>query len=349
MENNFKSWMANPISKIFIGTNLVFAVLFFVSVPSFVKEYVTRDAVSIGGKKYDLRDVKESSPIAYSKFQTEYKSLLKNTFGEFAQDKLFELVAKDKNIKPADVLNEGLVLREPSEEEILTVYMSNKEQLGGKSLAETKDKIVGFLKNQQEQEHSRNKYREIISKYPVDFLIKEPDIVRVTVDEKNNPSIGPKDAKITVIEFSDFECPFCKRSQEVNRQLREKYKGQIRWVFRDFPLPFHQDAMYAHMAANCSIDDGKYWEVFNILFENSGNLSVSNVDDLVLQAGVSQNKYKSCMVNKAKIKSEIEADIQDGQKVGVSGTPAFFINGIFVSGALPFENFDEIIQKELKQ
>lgn len=349
MENNFKSWMAQPISKIFIGTNLVFALLFFVSVPSFVKEYITQDAVSIGGKKYDLSDVKNSSPIAYSKFQSEYKSLLKNTFGEFAQDKLFELVAKDKNIKPSEVLNEGLILREPSEEDIINVYMSNKAQLGGKSLAETREKIVGFLKNQQEQEHSRNKYREIITKYPVDFLIKEPEAIRVTVDEKNNPSIGPKDAKVTVIEFSDFECPFCKRSQDVNNQLREKYKGQIRWVFRDFPLPFHQDAMYAHMAANCSIEEGKYWDVFNVLFENSGNLSKSKVDEFVLKTGLSKEKYQSCMKDQSKLKSEIEADIQDGQKVGVSGTPAFFINGIFVSGALPFENFDEIIQKELKQ
>lgn len=349
MENNFKSWMANPISKIFMATNFLFAVLFVVSVPSFVKEHITQDAVSIGGKKYDISDVRESSPIAYSKFQSEYKSLLKNTFGEFAQDKLFELVAKEKNIKPSDVLNEGFVAREPSDEDVLNVYMSNKDQLGGKSLAETREKIVGFLKNQQEQEHSRNKYREIITKYPVDFLIKEPDIVRVTVDEKNNPSIGPKDAKITVIEFSDFECPFCKRSQDVNRQLREKYKGQIRWVFRDFPLPFHQDAMYAHMAANCSVEDDKYWEVFNVLFENSGNLGKSNVDSLVLGTGVSKAKYQNCMRDQRKLKSEIEADIQDGQKVGVSGTPAFFINGIFVSGALPFENFDEIIQKELKQ
>ncbi|TGL72174.1 DsbA family protein [Leptospira jelokensis] len=349
MENYFKSWMAHPISKIFMATNFIFAVLFIVSVPSFVKEHITQDAVSIGGKKYDISDVKESSPIAYSKFQSEYKSLLKNTFGEFAQDKLFELVAKDKNLKPSEVLTQGLVVKEPSEEEIINVYMANKAQLGGKSLSETRDKIVGFLKNQQEQEFSRNRYKEIITKYPVDFLIKEPDIVRVTVAENNNPSIGPKDAKITIIEFSDFECPFCKRSQEVNRQLREKYKGQIRWVFRDFPLPFHQDAMYAHMAANCSIEEGKYWDVFNVLFENTGNLSKGNVDALVLNTGISKSKYQNCMKNQTKLKAEIEVDIQDGQKVGVSGTPAFFINGIFVSGALPFENFDEIIQKELKQ
>lgn len=135
----------------------------------------------------------------------------------------------------------------------------------------------------------------------------------------------------------------------MNQKLREKYKGQIRWVFRDFPLPFHQDAMYAHMAANCSVSEGKYWDVFNLFFENSGNLGKANVDALVVKAGVSKDKYQSCMKDASNLKAEIDADIQDGQKVGVSGTPAFFINGIFVSGALPFENFDEIIQKELKQ
>jgi len=103
------------------------------------------------------------------------------------------------------------------------------------------------------------------------------------------------------------------------------------------------------MAANCSIEEGKYWDVFNVLFDNSGNLSKSNVDSLVLKTGLSKDKYQTCMKDQAKLKSEIDSDIQDGQKVGVSGTPAFFINGIFVSGALPLENFDEIIQKELKQ
>lgn len=349
MENSTQKWIEQPLSKLAVGAVVLLAVVSGVSIPSFISAHFKQDGVSIAGKKYDLSDVKKTSPIAYSKFQTEYATLIKNTLGEFAQDKLFEIVAEEKKIKPSDVLKEGFVPREPSEKELLEVYNTYKAQFNGKSFAQVKDQIAGLLKNQQEQEHNQKTYKEIVGKYPVEFLIREPETVRVSVERKNNPSIGKSGAKVTVIEFSDFECPFCKRSQDVNRRLREKYKEEVEWVFRDFPLPFHENAMYAHIAANCTIPQGKYWQAFDVLFENSGNLSPANVDYLVTKAGVDKEKYQTCMKDKAKIQAEVQTDIEDGQKVGVNGTPAFFINGIFVSGALPFESFDEIIQKELNK
>ncbi len=349
MENSNQKWIEQPLSKLAVGAVVLLAAISGVSIPSFISAHFKQDGVSIDGKKYDLSDVKKTSPIAYSKFQTEYATLLKNTLGEFAQDKLFEIVAEDKKIKPSEVLKEGFIAREPGEQELLSVYNTYKAQFKGKSFSDVKDQISGLLKNQQEQEHNQKVYKEIIAKYPVEFLIREPEAVRVSVEKKNNPTIGKASAKVTIIEFSDFECPFCKRSQDVNRRLREKYKDEVEWVFRDFPLPFHENAMYAHIAANCTIPQGKYWETFEVLFENSGNLSASNVDYLVTKAGVDKQKYQECMKDKSKIQAEVQSDIDDGQKVGVNGTPAFFINGIFVSGALPFESFDDIIQKELKK
>jgi protein-disulfide isomerase len=349
MENSNQKWIEQPLSKIAVGAIVLLVAISGISIPSFIAAHINQDGVSIAGKKYDISDVKKTSPIAYSKFQTESATLLKNTLGEFAQDKLFEIVAEEKKIKPSEVLKEGLLVREPSDKEITEVYNTYKAQFAGKTLAQAKDQIAGLLKNQQEQEHNQKVYKEIITKYPVEFLIKEPEAVRVAVEKKGNPSIGKPSAKVTVIEFSDFECPFCKRSQDVNRRLREKYKDEVEWVFRDFPLPFHENAMYAHIAANCTIPQGKYWQAFDILFENSGNLSPSNVDFLVTKAGVDKEKYQACMKEKEKIQAEIQSDMDDGQKVGVNGTPAFFINGVFVSGALPFESFDEIIQKELNK
>ncbi len=350
METNTQKWIDQPFSKLALGAIVLLAILSGISLPSFISANLNQDAVSIGGKTYDLSDVKKTSPIAYSKFQSEYATLIKNTLGEFAQEKLFEIVGEEKNIKPSEVLKQGFSPVEPTEVQIQEVYNANKSQLGGIPLAAARERIVSYLKNQQEQEHSREIYKQIVTKYPVKCLVKEAEAVRVPVETKGNPTLGPENAKITIIEFSDFECPFCKRSQDVNQRLREKYKDQIRWVFRDFPLPFHGDAMYAHIAANCSLTQGQdvYWKVFNTLFENSGNLAASNVDYLVKKAGADESKYQTCMKDQNKLRAEIEADIEDGQKVGVTGTPAFFINGIFVSGALPFESFDEIIQKELK-
>ncbi len=349
MENSNQKWIEQPLSKLALGAIVLLTAIAGISIPSFISANFNQDGVSIAGKKYDISDVKKTSPIAYSKFQTEYASLLKNTLSEFAQDKLFEIVAEEKNIKPSEVLKAGFVAHEPSDAEITDVYNTYKAQFNGKSLAQVRDQIAGLLKNQQEQEHNQRVYKEIVTKYPVEFRLKEPETVRVSVEKKENPSIGKSGAKVTIIEFSDFECPFCKRSQDVNRRLREKYKDEVEWVFRDFPLPFHENAMYAHIAANCTIPQGKYWQVFDILFDNSGNLAPANVDYLVTKAGANKEQYQECMKNKSKIQEEVQSDIDDGQKVGVNGTPAFFINGIFVSGALPFENFDEIIQKELNK
>lgn len=150
-----------------------------------------------------------------------------------------------------------------------------------------------------------------------------------------------------MIEFSDFECPFCKRSQSVNSQLREKYKDQIRWVFRDYPLSFHPNAMFAHIAANCSASQGKYWEFFKVLFDNSGNLPKDRVLDLARGLGLDMKVFSQC-VNDSEVRKEVEADMAEGEKYGVSGTPAFFINGVMIEGAQPIEAFIKVIDQELK-
>lgn len=349
MENQNKKWTEEPLSRVSLAANLLLALGLGTALSFYILDKSNSGAVSVAGKKYDLSDVKKSSPILYSKFQTEYTNLLKNTLGEFAQEKLFEIVAQEKNTKPSEVLKEGFVPTEPSDTEIATIYNTYKSQFNGQPLPQVKDQIANLLKNQQEEQHMQRLYKEILAKYPVEFLLKEPEEMRIPVEKKNNPSLGKDSAKITVIEFADFECPYCRRSQEVNRRLREKYKEEIEWVVRDFPLPFHENAMYAHIAANCSIPQGKYWQVFDTFFENSGNLSQANVDYLVTKVGVNKEQYQECMKDRSKLQKEVQEDIDDGQKVGVNGTPAFFINGIFVSGALPFERFDEIIQKELNK
>jgi len=177
------------------------------------------------------------------------------------------------------------------------------------------------------------------------YNFEKPD--KINILPKNNPSIGSKDAKVTIIEFSDFECPYCQRSQSVNKQLREKYKDRIRWVFRDFPLNFHQNAMFAHIAANCAEKQGKYWEMFDNLFQNTGSLEKSKVLKIAEQLNLDMSKFQECTTDKS-ISDEIRNDISEGQEVGVSGTPAFFINGIMVEGAQPISAFENIIDQELK-
>jgi len=315
------------------------------SIPALINQFKSKSYIEINGKKFSESDLEKEKPAVFAKLKKAYVEGLKQGFEQFANDKILELEAKEKNIKPNEVVSKGVGSYSPSSTEIQAIYEQYKDQFGGAKLETVQDRIVGYLKNLKEQEY----YGELTKKYRVDFYMEEVKQVKQNVAEKGNPTLGPENAKVTVIEFSDFECPYCKRSQTTTRQLREQYKDKIRWVFRDYPLPFHRNAMFAHIAANCAIEQGKYWEYFNLLFDNAENLVKENVILLADKAGLDKTKFNACLADSGKISAEIEMDLADGQAVGVNGTPAFFINGIFVEGAQPIGAFQKIIDEELSK
>jgi protein-disulfide isomerase len=172
-----------------------------------------------------------------------------------------------------------------------------------------------------------------------------PDTV-FKADIKGAPSKGAKDALITIVEFSDFQCPFCARVEPTMSKVMEEYKGKVRVVWRDFPLPFHQDATPAAIVARVANEQGKFWEMHAKLFENQRKLDRASLEQYAQELGLNAGKVKAALDDK-KYESQIKADLEMGQKIGVRGTPAFFINGTFLSGAQPFEAFKARIDQEL--
>ncbi len=172
---------------------------------------------------------------------------------------------------------------------------------------------------------------------------------KVDVSVDDDPVKGDPDAPITIIEFSDFECPFCGRfySQTMG-QLEEKYikTGKAKIVFRDFPLSFHPKAQKASEASECADDQGKFWEMHDMIFENQNSISVSDLKGYAGQLGLDQSKFDSCL-DSGEHEAEVQADFRDGSAAGVSGTPSFFVNGIKLVGAQPFQAFEQIIEAEL--
>jgi protein-disulfide isomerase len=165
---------------------------------------------------------------------------------------------------------------------------------------------------------------------------------------------GSKDAKVTIVEFSDFECPYCGMYYEnTYKQIKETYveTGKVNYIFRDFPLSFHEDAYPSALAAECLKEqkgDSAYFKLHDRMFENQDKLSYENFEKWAKEFGADGGKFKTCFDND-KYKEEIASDMKDGQSVGVQGTPAFFVNGRFLSGAQPFENFQAIIEEELNK
>jgi len=167
----------------------------------------------------------------------------------------------------------------------------------------------------------------------------------------DDPFLGNEDAPVTIVEWSDYECPFCARfySQTLS-QIKSQYvdTGKVKFVYRDFPLSFHPQAEPAAIAANCAGEQGKYFEFHDKIFDNGGAAGKSNVDykRWAQELGLNVAEWETCLSDPAQ-KQEIQKDFRDGGAAGVSGTPGFIINGKLVSGAQPFSVFQQVIEAEL--
>ena len=163
-------------------------------------------------------------------------------------------------------------------------------------------------------------------------------------------SWGPKDAAVVVVEFSDFQCPFCRRfADDTSAKIREAYGDKIRYVFKNLPLKsIHPHALGAALAGQCAQEQGKFWEYYHKLFENQRNLDADKLADYAEAVGINKGKFTACVARKD-IADKIEADIQGAIKLGVNGTPGFIIAGTKLSGAQPFENFKAEIDKALAE
>lgn len=160
---------------------------------------------------------------------------------------------------------------------------------------------------------------------------------------------GEKDAKVTIVEFSDFQCPYCARhATETLPQIDKNYiqTGKVRYIFHHFPLSFHEFAQKAAEASMCANDQGKFWEMHDKIFADQTKMALSDLQKQASGLGLKSGEFNTCL-SSGKYSKVVTDDVSLGSQVGVMGTPAFFINGVFLSGAQPFANFQQIIEKEL--
>lgn len=181
----------------------------------------------------------------------------------------------------------------------------------------------------------------------------------VKVDNGHLPILGNKDAKVTVVEFSDLQCPFCKRYiDDTHDQIKQNYidTGKIKFVFRHFPLTtIHPNAYASANAAECANEQGKFWDFHDLMFKNQDTWTPQTADDVKAsfisyagQLGMNTDQFATCITSE-KYKKNVDEDMSAGQKVQVDGTPAFFVNGYRLTGAQPFSEFEKTIDQELKK
>jgi protein-disulfide isomerase len=186
-----------------------------------------------------------------------------------------------------------------------------------------------------------------------DVSVDPSKAVMQKITLKGEPHKGPENAKVTIVEYSDFQCPFCSRGYTtMETQVLKEYGDKVRFYYKHYPLPFHPWAKSGAIAAECAKEQKPeaFWKLYSALFENQGQITADNVKEkstgYLEGTGVDMAKWNDCFDNK-KTAAKVDAQMQEGSSVGIRGTPGFIINGRLVSGAQPFENFKNIIDDEL--
>jgi len=176
----------------------------------------------------------------------------------------------------------------------------------------------------------------------------QPTAGPVDVSVDDDPGRGPEDAAVTIVEFSDFQCPYCARFQEETLpQILSNYGDKVRFVYRDFPLTsLHANALNSAEASECADDQGKYWEYHDLLFQNQAALDVESLKSYAASLGLDTAAFDDCLTS-GKYAQEVAKDLQDGTNAGVQGTPSFFVNGMPIRGAQPYAAFQVAIEAAL--
>lgn len=230
-----------------------------------------------------------------------------------------------------------------------------------KLLDENKDnpnllRIPEAERGNQVRQYLESNARRAAMKDFVDSAKRKGDIVitaarpvepRLNVTEGDNIAAGAKDAKVTIVEFADYQCPFCARMIPTLKEVLKKYEGKVKWVYRDFPLrEIHPEAMPAAIAANCAGAQGKYWEMHDKLFEKYQSLSSALYTQSANELGLDSGKFEACLKD-PKQAEEVMRDLADGTQLGVNGTPTYFVNGRKMGNGGDLREFSRVIDEEL--
>ena len=293
--------------------------------------------------KWDEFDAAERARIIQSMYQNR-----RNMLDQIVGDRLIETAAKAAGQTPEAFVAADSVKRLPpvSESDVAKFYEQNKDRAQGRTLEQLRGEIKPFLDARREQQARAMLVEELRAKNgaTVKVMLEAP---RYTVPTTaSDPVRGPAAAPITIVEFSDYQCPFCARVNPTLAKVRETYGDKVRIIFKDYPLPNHPEAPKAAEAAHCAAEQKKYWEMHDAMFANQRALQVPVLKQTARSIGLDGTAFDQC-IDSDKYAATVRGGAQLGERMGVNSTPTLYINGRALIGAMPFENFKAIIDEEL--
>lgn len=299
----------------------------------------------VGDLEITEEEVAESVAGELLRIDRERYQILDQGLDGLVTQRLLELEAEARGISVDELLAEDVrsKVEPPSQEEIDAFYEARKAQIRQPKEA-VEERIVQFLTQQRRQSVRADLISELKIKHGYQSYL-EP--LRIPVEAEGFPTRGPEDAPVTIVEFSDFECPYCARVVPTLEQVLETYSDQVRLVFRQFPLNnIHPNAQKAAEASLCANEQGKFWELHDLMFKEQRSLELEQLKEKAARLELDVDAFNECL-DSSRYAEAVMSDQEAGSRVGVSGTPALFINGRFLSGAQPFEQLSGVIDEEL--
>ncbi len=304
---------------------------------------------TVNGKAITEGDVRAANASEFQALDRQYQQnqheLLDSKLKQMVQDSLVETEAKTKGVSKEQLLADSTKGAAVTDADIDKFYNENKAQIPPTMTKEqVTPKIKAYLEQQQQASVRQKYFDSLEAKYKVDYHL---DPIRIPVESAGFPTQGPSTAPVTIVEFSDFQCPYCSRLKPEIEQIKAKYGDKVRVVFRQFPLAMHQNAQKAAEAALCANDQGKFWQMHDAMFNDQSGLTPEGLKAKAKTIGLNTQAFDTCL-DSDKHTKDIQADMAAGQAAGVQGTPAMFVNGRFINGAVPVDDISKVIDDELK-
>ena len=301
--------------------------------------------VEINGTRITIGDLQAKKPALLFQARNNYYEAQRKAVDEFINDYLLEQQAGKEHVTVAELLQRHIndtIAKDPSDDALRVYYegLDVKEPFDA-----VRDKIVGVIRERRLARAKTAYLQSLRSQANVAIRLAPP---RAVLSTKDTPLRGNPDAPVLVVEYADFECPYCQQMEPVLKRLSSEYKEKVTLAFKDAPLPMHSHAQKAAEAAHCAGAQGRYWEYHDLLFQTK-DYSLGRLKENARGLGLDGNAFDQCL-DSGQTADVVKAQLTEAQALGVPGTPAFFINGRFLNpnGNVTYETLRQLIEEELQ-
>ncbi len=291
-----------------------------------------------------------TSPIADEIYRAE-REIYELKLNQLKSQILARLIEKDPRSQgvSTDIFVQKYITNNPSVSNLeVDNFIAERRVPANRINPDFKQKVKTFMLQQKRATAINRWIEKEGKKYGLTINLQPPERPRAQISINSSPTIGPDKAPITIVEYSDFQCPYCAQAVPTVKKILKNYPDKVKFVYKQFPLDFHKDAFRASEASLCINEQSTdyFWRLHDYMLANPRSLSQANLIAKALEYGADKDKFSKCLKS-GKYVTQVQREMQEGRAIGVSATPMFFVNGISLSGNQPYSAFEELIEEEL--